>query len=68
MFGGAMRDASDSILKEGADGRRFAAFISYCHAEAAMALKARNTKMWIEPLGELPEAGGATSLYAIALI
>lgn len=37
------------------------------NAEAAMALKARNPKMWVEPLGELPEAGGAVSLYAIAL-
>ena len=33
--------------------------------EAAMALKARNSKMWIEPIGELPDAAGAISLYAI---
>jgi hypothetical protein len=36
-------------------------------AEAAMSLKARNPKMWIEPLGELPDVGGAISLYAIAI-
>ncbi len=35
--------------------------------EAAMALKARNTAMWVEPLGELPDVAGAISLYAIAM-
>ena len=33
--------------------------------EAAMALKARNSLMWLEPIGELPDAAGAISLYAI---
>lgn len=34
-------------------------------AEAAMALKARNPEMSVEPLGELPDVSGAVSLYAI---
>ena len=33
--------------------------------EAAMALKARNSLIWLEPIGELPDAAGAISLYAI---
>ena len=36
-------------------------------AEAAMALKARDSAMWIEPLGELPDAGGAINVYAIVV-
>ncbi len=34
-------------------------------AEAAMALKSEYPGLWIEPLGELPEASGAVELYAI---
>jgi hypothetical protein len=36
-------------------------------AEAAMALKARNPEMSVEPLGELPDVSGAVSLYAIGI-
>lgn len=36
-------------------------------AEAAMALKARNPKMWIEPLGAIPDATGAINVFAIAV-
>lgn len=36
-------------------------------AEAAMALKARNPEISVEPLGELPDVSGAISLYAIGI-
>lgn len=36
-------------------------------AEAAMALKARNPGIAVEPLGELPDVSGAISLFAIGL-
>ena len=47
------------MLRSAAEGTTIAS------TEAAMALKARNPKMWIEPIGELPDAAGAISLYAI---
>ena len=35
--------------------------------EAAMAFKARNPEIRLEPLGELPDAAGAIGVYAIAM-
>ncbi len=49
------------MLRSAASGTTIA------NSEAAMTLKARNPAMWLEPLGELPDVGGAISLYAIAI-
>ena len=51
----------ERMLRSAANGTTIAS------TEAAMTLKARNSKMWIEPIGELPDAAGAISLYAIVV-
>lgn len=57
----ARRAQIGRMLRSAAKGTTIAS------AEAAMALKARNPAMWVEPLGELPDVGGAISLYTIAM-
>ena len=57
----ARRAQIERMLRSAASGTTIAS------TEAALALKARNSKMWIEPIGELPDAAGAISLYAIVV-
>jgi len=57
----ARRAQIERMLRSAASGTTIAS------TEAAMALRARNSKMWIEPIGELPDAAGAISLYAIVV-
>lgn len=55
----APRAQIERMLRSAAKGTMIAS------TAAGMALKARNSLMWVEPIGELPDAAGAVSLYAI---